>query len=291
MKTFFTSFVLSLLALPLLFGQNNVQFDASQSWTGFMNVSDLPADGGAYQFGSAWEVDALKSTLNIGANTVALKPNFNAYAENSADPFWVNQSTMAGNKQMEALTFVEPGAAFNEDDLTFSGVVQSNTLAEGYTAQFFIKALDPNNDFQDALGGTKVFGLPDSGAFTVTATAAELAPGLLIQYGFAVTGPNANPADEEALGSVVIGADPVSTSNLVELAAACYPNPAQDFVVLQAEDVIESVSIFSLSGQQVYTAKPGQQMERIDVSQLPTGTYVLRAQIGGQEGVTKLIKQ
>lgn len=270
---------------------NDVLFSAEDNWIAFMNVSDLPADGGAYQFGSTWALPDVKSTPDVGNNTLTLQPNFNTYAVNSTDPFWVNQSTGAGNKQMEALTFVEPGPTFNGSDLTFRGFVQSYTLADGYSAQFFIKALDSLASFGDALQGMKTFDIPSSGEFTVSVTAAEIPVGLIVQYGFIIAGPNANPDDEAALGSVVIGAEPVSTSNLVELAATYYPNPAQDFVILQAEDIIETVSIFNQNGQQVLTINSGQQQERIDISQLPAGNYVLLAEIGGQQGVAKLIKQ
>ena len=201
MKTFFTSIVFSLLSLPMIFAQNNIEVSGGDNWIGYMNVFFLD---GNYDFGSAWGVPDLKSTPNAGANTLTLQPNFNTYADNPTDPNWVNQTTGEGNKKLEALTFVEPGATFNGQDLTFSGTVQAYTLDDSYTVQYFIKALDPDNGYADALGGAKVFDLPTSGDFSVSATAAELAPGLLVQYGFSVAGRNANPANEAALGSVVI---------------------------------------------------------------------------------------
>ena len=202
MKSIFTSIILTLFSLPLLIGQNDVVFSANDNWVGFMNVFNLD---GSYNFGSGWGVPDLKTVIDEGANTMTLQPNFNTYADNPMDPFWVDQTTGEGAKTMEASTFVEPGETFNGNDLTFSGVVQENTLDGDYTAQYFIKALDPDNGFADALEGSKTFDLPDSGAFSVSATGAELAPGLVIQYGFVIMGRNANPDNEAALGSVVIG--------------------------------------------------------------------------------------
>ena len=46
-----------------------------------------------------------------------------------------------------------------------------------YEAKFFIKALDPNNGYQDAFAGAKTFDIPMSGTFTVSALASELTAG------------------------------------------------------------------------------------------------------------------
>ena len=45
----------------------------------------------------------------------------------------------------------------------------------------------------------------------MSASAAELATGLIVQYGFEVFGANANPANETALGSVVVTTTEVAT--------------------------------------------------------------------------------
>ena len=227
---------------------NVVDFDASATFLGYMNWFELPANGGGYVNGSSWTVAALKSVLNTGANTLTLQPNFNTYAENPTDAYWVNQTTGAGNKNMQAATYVEDATA-NGADLTFQGSVSSYTLDAAYTAKYFIKALDPANGWADVFGGSKTFDLPQSGNFSVSATAAELPAGLVVQYGFEVFGANANPADEVALGSVVVtasldiweyelvlaGATPtgvgISTTNNPLIITGCYDNTAYDVYV------------------------------------------------------------
>jgi len=288
MKTIITSIVLCLLSFPLLFAQNNVEFSAGYTWIGYMNVTDLPADGGGFQFGSAWAVGDLKSTLSTASNTLTLQPNFNTY--NASDPFWTNPNTGAGNKNMEALTFVEPGASFNGVDLTFFGTVQAYTLDVAYTVKFFIKALDPANDYADVLGGAKVMDLPASGAFSVSATAAELPAGLVIQYGFSVTGVNANPADEAALGSVTIGASPVAVNELNELPGkiSIYPNPtANNRLSIRSESPVQSYQVSTLLGQSVLRGKA---TNEIDLSSLAAGTYLITVQLKEGEKMMKFIK-
>lgn len=231
MKIIITNLFALLLTTSAIFAQNNVEFSASDNWIGYMNVFQLPADGGGYEYGSPWEVASLKTIVNVAENTMSLQPNFNQYADNPTDAYWVNQTTMEGNKDMEAVTFVEPGESFNGQDLTFSGTVMANTLDDGYTATFFIKALDPNNDYQDALGGSKIVDLPESGSFSVSATGAELASGLLVQYGFAVRGPNANPADEATLGSVSIGNMTTSTNEAEKDLTSLIVSPNPDTMI------------------------------------------------------------
>ena len=67
---------------------------------------------------------------------------------------------------MEAITFIEPGAGANDNDLAFAGNVVGNTLDAAYTAKYFIKALDPNNGYADVFNGSKTFDLPASGTFS-----------------------------------------------------------------------------------------------------------------------------
>ncbi len=104
----------------------------------------------AYIFGSPWALPDVKTTVDGGSNTITLQPNFNTY--NGADSFW-SDGNGNGNKLMEANTYIENGA-WNGSDLTFTGTVESNTLADGYTATYFIKALNPAAGFSDALGGS-----------------------------------------------------------------------------------------------------------------------------------------
>ncbi len=267
-------------------GSNNVQCNASDSWGSFMNVFRANGD---YWFGDAWSVADLKTTLNTGANNITLQPNFNAYADNGTNPEWVDQTTGEGVAIMEANTIVEPGATFNGVDLTFSGRVQANTLDDGYTAKYFIKALDPNNGYSDALGGTKVFDLPASGEFTVSATGAQLATGLIIQYGFSVTGRNANPANEAALGSVIIGPGTVSVNDLnnLEIAMSVFPNPTFETLFIKSDAQVQSYQIVTLLGQ---TVQRGNATKEIDVKNLAAGTYFLAVQAEEGNKVMKFIK-
>jgi len=126
------------------------------NWTGYMNVFNKLPNGsqGGYVFGSSWGVPDLKTTLiaapgtgtTIVNNSMELFPNYNTY--NAADPFWADGA--AGNKWMEANTFVEQ-ANLTQESVTFTGRVDAYTLSPDYTAEAFIKVLDPTNGYSTSL--------------------------------------------------------------------------------------------------------------------------------------------
>lgn len=172
---------------------------------------------GGFVFGSAWGLGDLKVTLltsNAGTwvgDQLLLQPNFNTYANSlsgsDADrAFWTNSSDggvvpgPTGNKWMEANVFVETNP-ITVSSFTFAGVVDANTLDAAYSAQAFIKVLDPGSGFATVLYDTTT--LPTSGSFVVTSDLSSL-QGLILQTGFMVAGLNANPNQEGALGSVTV---------------------------------------------------------------------------------------
>jgi len=285
MKKIYSTAIALIFAMAS-FAQNDIQFSATDAWTGYMNVFELPANGGAYMFGSQWALNALKSTPDTGANTLTLQPNFNTYADNPTDPYWVDQTSLEGNKQMEASTFVEPGPTFNGVDLTFSGSVLSFTLDTAYDVFVFIKGLDSLNGFQDVFGGSKIIPITATGNFSVSATAAEIPSGIIVQYGFMVVGRNANPANEAALGSVVIGIDNTSITETPKVEATLYPNPVQNELNIAVDHTITNVEIINTIGQVVYSGNES----NINVESLKAGTYLVRVQTTNGTAVSRFIK-
>lgn len=286
--------ILTMIALMLsasfVFAQNDVNASGDDNWVGYMNVFNL---GGGYEFGSSWGVADLKTTADSAANTITLQPNFNTYADNPGDQYWIDSISGEGNKMMEASTFVEPDTTFNGNDLTFRGTVSSNDLDTNYTAEYFIKALDPNAGFADALAGAYVSALPASGDFTVTVPASELTTGLVIQYGFRIYGRNANPANEATLGSIVVTSQTSTTSvsNLAEeKAITIFPNPATSVLNIDTDASLESIRIMNLQGQLVQTIE-NVNTNSIDISTLAPATYFIEFQAEGKREVQTFIRQ
>ena len=174
----------------------NVVVDPTQAWIGYMNVSELPANGGAYDFGSPWATAALDA--NFTGSKLILTPNDNIDLTDPIDAYWwqaPNDGSLAaaGNHTMDASMYVQNDALAGQT-VTFSGTCLQNTLVSPYTSTIFIKDLSPSYGVNNVVTAPAA-----AGAFSITlATAA----GDHIQYGFETVGPNARTAALPSLGNV-----------------------------------------------------------------------------------------
>lgn len=189
-----------------LTAQFNAEVDPSANWVGYMNWFELPSNGGGFASGGPWGTADLPAsfsggTLTLGPNTNTYDNNFNAGDPSSSDPYWINTTTLAGNKQMEANFFVEDNGLRGQT-VNFSGAVQSNTLTSDYTAIAIIKVLDADNGYSVAFSDTAAL---DVGNFALS-LAVPAGTNYIPQYGFQVVGPNAPSGN--GFGNVVITAVP-----------------------------------------------------------------------------------
>ena len=49
--------------------------NSAAPWLAFMNVFELPANGGGFVFGSPWGIPDLNAAFDDGAGTLTLSPN------------------------------------------------------------------------------------------------------------------------------------------------------------------------------------------------------------------------
>ncbi len=193
------------IACAAMLGASVAQADVSvgvdqsgAAWLAYMNVFELPANGGGFVFGSAWGVADLVANFDDGAETLTMSPN------TIGDPneFWYQGGGAPGapgNKIMEANLYQESTGAFNGETVTFSGSVISNTFTEAHEARVFIR------DFAvDYSSSVDMFAAIDSaGGFSISmATIADA--GRHIQWGIQVRGVNVWVTDTAAFGNVVL---------------------------------------------------------------------------------------
>jgi hypothetical protein len=180
--------------------------DGYMSWTA--NPTDAPGYGGGNPGGQVWGIAALPEIMT--STTLTLSPNTNTY--DPGNDYWVNADGSGANI-MDASFYAEvDGGLYANTTITFTFYVLTNTLVAPYTADGWIKDFGPGYAFN---GEYQVNLTP--GTNTVTYPLTGNNPGEIVQYGFEVIGPDANPDTVASLGQVVI-AVPTST-NLVVLPA------------------------------------------------------------------------
>ena len=194
-----------------------VTVDPGQAWIGYMNVFNLPSDGGGYVFGSAWGTGALTAAFS-GTNYLALYPCTNVWETN--DTFWVQANQTTPNKNMDASMYVQNDSLANTN-LIFVGLCETNTLCAApepltgitYTSVAFIKIFDGSYNL---LGSATSQGLVPGQPYALSLSTAGATH---VQYGFETLGPDCNPATVGSLGDVVLAAAtppvaiPVPTNN------------------------------------------------------------------------------
>lgn len=171
---------------------------STDPWLGFMNVFELPSNGGGYVFGSGWAPIDLRAEFNDAASTLTLLPN----NINDPSPFWYTpegQPGAAGNKNMDAVLYIQPAdGTLTGVTVTFKGTVLSNTLTAAHVSRAFIR------DFAtDYSSFTEASVELTPGPFSISLDTAP-DPSRHVQYGFYTVGPCVWFTDASLFGSVVI---------------------------------------------------------------------------------------
>ena len=213
MKSFIRNLTISGVAVWALVGgmshanaQATVGVDPGASWIGFMNVFNLPSQGGGYQFNSSWGVGDLTATW--AGPVLTLGPN----AINDPTAYWYTPSGgsgATGNKIMDANMYVETTGVYSGETLSFSGNVLSSTLlsshdanGNGWTSVAFIKDFAP--DYSSSISQT----VPLVNGFFSVALALPADLTRHVQYGFETIGPDVWITDVAPFGSIQIVPEP-----------------------------------------------------------------------------------
>ncbi|WP_286951663.1 fibronectin type III domain-containing protein [Mesonia sp.] len=81
----------------------------------------------------------------------------------------------------------------------------------------------------------------------------------------------------------------VNTENFVGF--NYYPNPVKNSINLESRLNIDKVSIYNLLGQEVLSRDLNEMSPSLDMSNLASGAYILRVQIGSQSKIIRVIKE
>jgi len=158
-----------------------VYADPAKPFVGWMNVFNLPADGGAYQWNSGWGGADLRAVFSN--DLLTLRPCTNV--SNPADSYWVKPDG-SGNKLMDANWYVENDTLLNTN-VNFSGNVVDYKLTTNYTCTAFIKVFNASYNVLQAVTAP----LTNANMFFNLSLSATNAGAAHVQYGFTTAGANA----------------------------------------------------------------------------------------------------
>lgn len=177
--------------------------DPGASWLGFMNVFELPSNGGAYAFGSSWGTGDLRA--NFSGSTLILAPN------TIGDPatYWYiggGAPGAPGNKIMDASFYQEFTGSLAGQTVTFTGEVLANSLTTAHAAVAFIKDFAP--DYSSSIATTIAL---NPGVFSISYPTIN-DPARHVQFGFQMVGVNVWATDVGPFGQVDVTAVPEPSS-------------------------------------------------------------------------------
>jgi hypothetical protein len=274
-----------LLTAGFASSQNSVTVASSQSWNAYVNAFNV--SNGRYAFGFSYTFSDLRATAT--SSSVTLEPNVAIWAAEANDGVWFDQGAPVQTPLLyiEASSFIEDNSLAGSD-LTFSGNVSVSDLSSDYTSVAFIKALDPNSGYATVVNNTA--SISSTGDFTISATAAELASGFIIQYGFSITGPLADPADT-TLGSIVVLEPTASVQDNDLIGVSLYPNPSSSMWNIKTSNAaITSIEVFNVLGKRVISQKNNSSSVAISTQGLTNGIYIAKLTTDLGTKTVKLIK-
>ncbi|MDF1714655.1 MAG: PEP-CTERM sorting domain-containing protein [Akkermansiaceae bacterium] len=192
--------------------------DSTTAWNGYMNVFELPANGGASVFGSGWGLGDLATSFDDPNETITFSPN----TIGDPDPFWYQGGGAPGNpgnKSMEANLYYQNDGGLAGQTVDFKGTIDAFTLTGSHVLQVFVR--DFASDFSSSVDSFVT--ITAAGPFSVSlATIND--PLRHVQYGFQMKGENVWVTDVAPFGSAVISSAPVPepSSTLLSLVGLAF---------------------------------------------------------------------
>lgn len=203
---------------------------------------------------------------------------FNVYSDANQNYLYVDDINIIEVAACEAPTDIAV------TDVTENGATvtwtASSTEAEGYTVDVYLEGADPNT------ATPEVTETVATGITTVDITGLDADT----SYDVYVTTlcDNGNTAMSGAVNFVTMELG-INGNGLTQI--SYFPNPVKDELTITAGKTIDNVTVYNLLGQTVLTVQPKGTNAVVDMSALPTGTYVLKANVADAVSTFKVLKQ
>jgi hypothetical protein len=118
------------------------------------------------------------------------------------------------------------------------------------------------------------------------------------------TGSTSNPIDyyiyvtgfANNVGNFVLTLDTdqsttASNEDFEQFAFSIYPNPVNNILSIDSQEIITKVSIFNMLGQEVKNSNPNTNNVSLDVNNLEAGVYIIKLIAGNKESTKKFVKK
>lgn len=203
----------------------DVVVDPALPWIGFVNIFALPVvdgqDRGDYAGGTFLGTDIDRVPATFVPGMLVMGPNDRLAGGPPGDPFWWQPDGQGGyraNRILESNVYVDEGfggAELSGKTVRFTGWTMGQDMPEGYAAYAWIRDFDPG--YAQQRGQALVPLVAGQGFEVVMTTSVDG----MVQYGFAVVGPNADPAGLLPQQTVTVSAVPEPATLALWLAGAC----------------------------------------------------------------------
>lgn len=203
---------------------------------------------------------------------------FNAYSATNQFYLYVDDIDIDETPDCEPVTDIEV-----TEISTTSAIVSwtgSYTAVDGYIIDVYLAGADPTTD------PTVLTGTVSAGVESVFLT--DLEPDTA--YDVYVTS-DCGDIYTAMSEPVTFTTEPLGVGDNAHTQVVYYPNPVKDQLTLTAPRPIDQVSVYNLLGQIVMTLEPRATTIEVDMTALPTGTYVLRATVLDAVSTFRVLKQ
>lgn len=83
----------------------------------------------------------------------------------------------------------------------------------------------------------------------------------------------------------------LGTHNSIKKEVSFYPNPVEDIIHLNSEEIIEAVSVYTITGQNISDVKINENHTQIDVSNLASGVYIVKISSNGNLENLRIVRK
>ena len=115
-------------------------------------------------------------------------------------------------------------------------------------------------------------------------------PATWFQFKFDVASVTPGTPNVVYIDNIYFTSNSLGVKDFTSAKVKMYPNPTASLFTIEANDTVESVSLFNVLGQEVLSKNPNSNSVTLDVANLQTGVYVVKAMIGGVASTSRLVK-